>query len=161
MSEVPVSLFSYNKSRIIFITRDDTFRGSVKVRFNKRDQSESEKLLFQSSGLTSGPQELGVAFVFNSVLKMTHGLPISLNAIGSRARFMVQEGEVESVHICLTVPCRDEKADQLLPESAFHNDKNEKMLSVLISSIDLIDNTTNCHASRNRFTELCVLRKRQ
>lgn len=161
VTEVLAGLSTETESRIAFTTRDVTLRSTVKIRFGKRERSDAEKMLLHSAWLSTAPKQQKEVSAMEAVLNMAHGLPIALNVIGSRAKYMVGEGGVDSNRVWSTVLDDYKESEQLLTGLAFHNEKNEKVLTVLLSSLDMIDDETSGHKSRHRFTELCILRKRQ
>lgn len=120
-----------------------------------------KKMLLSSAGLSDAPEEAKEMFAMDKVLNMTYGLPIAVNAIGGRARFMLEEGGVQSVCIWSTLLDDYKQPEQLLSDIAFHNDQNEKVLSVLLSSLDMIEREPMRYISRSLFTQFCILRKRQ
>lgn len=140
VADVLSGLWAENKSRIAFTTRDVTLRSNVKIRFHKRDLSNYERMLLFCAGLNSTQVEKKEISAMEMVLKMTHGLPIALNVIGSRARFWIEEGQVDTSHIWSTVLREYENPDPLLSGMAFHNDQNETVMNVLLLSLDMIQN---------------------
>lgn len=161
VTEVLAGLSTERESRIAFTTRDVTLRSSVKIRFNKRDQSGSEKMLLCSAGLNTSPEELKEISAMETVLNMSHGLPIALNVIGSRARYMLKECGADPNHVWSIVLDEYENTEKILFGHAFHNDRDEMVMNVLLSSLDMIDSEKNEGNSRHLFTMLSIIRKRQ
>lgn len=147
-------------SRIALTTRDITLRGNVEIKFGKRDQSDSEKMLLCSAGLTEVPEDTNEATAMETVLNMAHGLPIALNVIGGRVRFLLKEANVNPSHIWMYVLKKYETLEAL-SELTYRDGQDKKMMDVLLLSLDMIDSATAEARSCDLFTDLSIIRKRQ
>lgn len=92
---------------------------------------------------------------------MAYGPPIALNVVGGRARYMLEENGVDANHVWSTFLNDYKTSDHLLSGLAFHNDQEEKLMNVLLSSFDMIDNGTAEQNSRQLFSQLSIIQKRQ
>lgn len=99
VSDVLSGLSDELKSRMAFTTRDANLRSAVKIRFRRRGVTDSEKMLLHSAGLGAAPEEPDEISAMETVLNMAYGLPIALNVVGTRARYMVEENEIDPSHV--------------------------------------------------------------
>lgn len=159
--EVLTGLCTESQSCIAFTTRDINLRTDEKIMFGKRGPSDSEKMLLCSAGLTSAPEDENEISAMESVLDITYGVPIALSVMGGRARFMVEEDGIEPNRIWSTVFKEYDDSKSILSGLAFRDVQNEKVMNVLLLSLDMIDKATTEKTSRHLFPELCILRKRQ
>lgn len=161
ITEVLAGLSTESRSRIAFTTRDASLRSTVKIRFDKRDQSSSVRMLLHSAGLSNGPEEPKEISAMKAVVNRADGLPMALNVIGSRARYLVDQCRVDQMHVWSNVSDLYEKSSRLLSGKTFHNDQNKTIKEVLFSTLNMINGETNDGILIHLFQKLGILLKRQ
>lgn len=163
VTEVLSGLAANKLSRVAFTTRDITLHSDVEIKFTKRAREDAEKILRYSADMAVLPQDADECAALQSIFHMTDGLPIALNVVGSRARHLMKVRNVNPLHIWSYVSDEYEQSKTLLSETAFRNDKDEKVLNVLLISLEMIDKESGnvSHKSIRMFSALSILQKRQ
>lgn len=161
ISQVLARLATHEHSKVAFTTRDNMFDTDVPVAFKKRGSAQSVKILLCSAGLKATSEMTQEMSAMESVLKMADGLPIALNVIGKRAKYLLKTRRLNHDNIWSHV-CRDYKqSDSLFSGLTFHDNKDGPVLNVLLASLDMIDIESSESTSRKIFAAFCILQKRQ
>lgn len=163
VTEVLSGIAANKLSRVAFTTRDITLHTEVEIKFTKRAKADAEKILRSSAGMEVLPQDADECAALQSIFKMTDGLPIALNVVGSRAWHLMKVRNVNPLHVWSYVSNEYDQSKTLLSGTAFRNDKNENVLNVLLMSLQMIDKESGNvrHKSIRMFSALSILQKRQ
>lgn len=161
VTRVLTRLASHQHSKIAFTTRDNKFDSDISVTFGKRNEQQSKKMLLLSAGLDAPPQKSEEVSAFEKVLKMADGVPIALNVIGGRAKYLIEERKLNQLSVWSYVWMDYEKSERLQSEMVVRDDVNAKVLNILSSSLDMIDDASTVNTYRDRFAGLCIFSKRQ
>lgn len=161
VAQVLSRLATHEHSKVAFTTRDNMFDSDIPVAFKKRGSARSEEILLCCAGLKAPPEKVEEVSAMESVLKMADGLPIALNVIGKRAKYLLKTRRLNYDSIWSHV-CRDYKdSDSLFSGVTFHNNKDGLVLNVLLASLEMIDIESLQRTSRKQFAEFCIFQKRQ
>lgn len=150
-----------NESRIAFTTRDVTLESDQWIHFRARSQLDSEKILLHTSGLPFVLENSKDYWAVKSVIDMTHGLPIALNVIGKRARYLMQMRRVNANNVWTFVQKDYQEAEHLLSSVAFRDNMDGTVLNILFLSLTMIESHSKERNYRDLFSRFCILRKRQ
>lgn len=163
VTEVLSGLAANKLSRVAFTTRDITMHSDVEIKFTKRSKADAEKILRCSAGMGMLPQDADECAALQSIFKMTDGLPIALNVVGSRARHFMRVRNVNPLHVWSYVSQEYEYSKNLLAGTAFRNDKNENIFNVLLISLQMIDKESGNLSQKTirMFSSFSILQKRQ
>lgn len=156
VTEALAILAGHKHSKVAFTTRDNMFESDIPVSFRKRGDMRAQKMLLRSAGMDKAPDDVEEASALQSVLKLADGLPIAINVIGCRAKYLVKTRQLNYNNIWSTVSRYYEQSGR-----TFHEEKDALVLNVLMASVDMIDNQSSDNNCRQRLAELCILRKRQ
>lgn len=143
VTKVLYGLSVANESRIAFTTRDVTLESDECLHFRARSQPDSERILLHTSGLPFVEGDSKDYLAMKSVIDMAQGLPIALNVIGKRARYLMQMRRANANNVSTFVHKDYQKSEHLLSGVAFRDNKDEKVLNLLFLSLTMIGSHLN------------------
>lgn len=163
MTTVLSGLATHEHSKVAFTTRDKKFESDIPVTSRKRNEKRSKKILLSCAGLKTGPTSFQEREAMNSVLRFADGLRIALNVIWKQAQYIRSTYRLNENNIWSRVYREYQRSKQVIHEVVFDIDKDQgrEVFVFLLASLDMIATYSTDNASRDRFAQLCILRKRQ
>lgn len=155
-------LLTHNDSRIAFTTRDREVQCDITVSFQKRYRQEAEKLLMYTAGVHLHEiPKVGVNAI-QKLIEISGGLPIALNAIGSRAKYLMKyRMGVNETSVWEVVAEEYRMAKHAFPTTISNEERNETALNTLLLSVKMMGDMEDSHQAEIYFRAFSVIKKRQ
>lgn len=152
-----------SRSKVAFTTRDKAFSSDHPIRFGKRGDTDSKKILRCSSGGEKNcPTTAEGQKCFERLVEISEGIAISLSVIGSRVFSYIENSNVtpdrayEKVLEEFSVP-----SAAIFDTEVEYNGSQVNVMKLLMKSVEILNDECVDKAFVKMFSALSIINKRQ